>query len=79
MLFRSWHPEGRVTLTEALASYTRNGASLLGDGDRRGVLRAGNVADLTLLTGTLGATAPADIHTLHVAATVLAGRVVHER
>ena len=74
-----WHPEGRVSLAEALASYTRNGAQLWGDADRRGVLRAGNVADLTLLTGTLGATAPADIHTLHVAATVLAGRIVHER
>ena len=74
-----WHPEGRVSLAEALASYTRNGAQLWGDADRRGVLRAGYVADLTLLTGTLGATAPADIHTLHVAATVLAGRIVHER
>jgi predicted amidohydrolase YtcJ len=74
-----WHPQGRVTLNEALASYTRNGAALWGDATVRGQLRAGQLADLVVLSGSLTKAAAGEIHTLKVTATVLGGQFVHER
>lgn len=75
----AWIPGERVTLQQALEAYTVNGAWLVHDEHQRGTLEAGKLADLVVLGGDLGKTAPLDIHALGVDLTMVGGQVVYER
>jgi predicted amidohydrolase YtcJ len=76
---RSWHPEERVGLEQAIVAYTSAGAYLMHDDATRGTVSAGKMADLVVLHQNLFETAPLDIHKVQVDMTVLGGKVVYTR
>jgi len=70
-------PEQRISLDDALRAATRNSAKVQGLDHLTGAVAPGTVADLAVLDGPLfglEARAPAD---LHVALTMVDGRIVH--
>ena len=71
-------PLQRMTVEEALPLLTREGARLSFDEQRRGVLRAGMLADFVLLDRDLLSTSLGEIKDVHARTTVVGGRVVHE-
>ena len=73
-----WFPKQRLTLSEAIAGYTRNAAFAAFMDDRLGTLDPGKLADLVVLDRDLRAIPPAEILGTNVAMTVAGGRVVHE-
>jgi hypothetical protein len=74
-----WVPEQRVTLEQAVAAYTINGAFASFEEDRKGSITAGKLADLAVLSRDLFAVPPAELHRTRVLLTVFDGRVVFER
>jgi len=69
----------RLSLTEALAAYTRDAAFASFDERRKGVLAPGMLADLVVLTRDIVARPPAGRDDLTVAATIFDGRIVFQR
>lgn len=68
----------RLTLPEALAGYTTAGAYAEHTDDRKGMLRAGYLADVVILSGDIEATPVEQIGDLTAAFTICGGRVVWE-
>ena len=66
----------RLTLHEVLAAYTIGGAYAEHTEDRKGMLRAGYLADVVVLDGDIEATPVDQIGTMQVAATLCGGAVV---
>ncbi len=69
-------PEQRITLDEALRTYTWAGAWQDHAEADKGTLEPGKLADLCVLEGSLDATAPEDLPQLGISATVVGGREV---
>jgi predicted amidohydrolase YtcJ len=69
----------RLSLTEALAAYTRGAAYASFEDHRKGVLAPGMLTDLVVLTRDIAATPPASATDVQVAATVFDGRIVFQR
>ncbi|UCF35943.1 MAG: amidohydrolase [Acidobacteriota bacterium] len=74
-----WIPEEKVSLDEMLASYTINGALLLGKEAEHGSLEVGKRADLLVLDHDMRSVAPAEIHRVQVDLTLLEGEVIWQR
>jgi predicted amidohydrolase YtcJ len=72
-----WHPEERLTVDEALEASTVAPAVLAGEGDIRGVLAPGRLADVVVLDRDPLACPEEELPELQVVATMLAGRWVH--
>lgn len=72
-------PEERVTRAEALAAFTRGAAYAAFVEDRRGMIREGFDADLTLFGLDVASVPVEGLATIPVTHTIVAGRVVHER
>lgn len=75
----SWHPEHSLTLEEAIAAFTKEGAYASFSENVRGTLTAGKYADLVVLDQDLFSIPPSEIHNVEVALTVVAGKVVYEK
>ena len=74
-----WHPEQKVTVEQALRAYTA-GAAYAGFADaERGVLKAGMLADFTMIDKDLTKVAPEAIRDARVLLTVVGGKAVYER
>jgi predicted amidohydrolase YtcJ len=73
----AWHPEQCVTIEEALLATTVNPARLSGDERRRGRLRPGYLADLVVLSRDPLECPPEELESVHVVATMVGGRWVH--
>jgi predicted amidohydrolase YtcJ len=71
-------PGQRLTLTDALPLVTREGAKLSFDEHRKGMLRAGMLADFAVLDGDLLSTPSDRIKNASASTTVVGGRIVHE-
>ena len=71
-------PDQRFTLMEAIAAYTVEGAYAEFAEDRKGMLKQGYFADVTMLDADIEATAPEDIHTIRPATVICGGRVTYE-
>ncbi|SFY48052.1 amidohydrolase [Streptomyces sp. F-1] len=71
-------PGQRITLAEALRTYTIDAAWQDFADDWKGSLEPGKVADLCVLDGDLLAADPHDIPGMPVVLTVLDGRIVHD-
>jgi predicted amidohydrolase YtcJ len=69
-------PDERFTPEQALLAYTRKGAEVSGWNDR-GVIQAGKLADLAVLSTNILEVAPETIADAHVLATVVGGKVVY--
>ncbi len=67
----------RIGLNDALAAYTIGGAWASHCEQRRGMLKPGYLADLTLLDGDIASTPHGKIDTLHVALTICGGRITY--
>jgi predicted amidohydrolase YtcJ len=70
--------EERLTVTEAIRSYTLDAARALGVADRRGSLEPGKLADLVVLDRDPFATAPEDLGQVRPVATMLGGTWVYD-
>ncbi|HEX3150513.1 MAG TPA: amidohydrolase [Gemmataceae bacterium] len=75
-----WFPEQRITVAEAVEAYTLGSAyGAFQDGDR-GSIRAGNLADMVILSRDILASGERDkIADTRVETTIVGGRVVFER
>ncbi|MDJ0938969.1 MAG: amidohydrolase [Woeseiaceae bacterium] len=73
-----WVPEQKVSVEEALRAYTSTAAYASFDEDRKGMIRAGMLADLVILDRDITAIPAETIPETRVLATIVGGRVVHE-
>jgi predicted amidohydrolase YtcJ len=71
-------PEQRMTVTDALALLTREGSKLSFDESRKGMLRAGMLADFAVLDRDLLSMPLGEIQNVRAQTTVVGGRIVHE-
>jgi hypothetical protein len=74
-----WRAEERMTLPDAIAAYTVNGAWLSFSERERGALEPGKLADAVILSKNLFQVPPRAIHMVQVDATIFDGKVVYER
>jgi hypothetical protein len=72
------YPEEGISVEEALKAYTWNAAWATHDEARKGMLRPGYLADITIFDADLRAVDPATITARRVDYTVIAGEVVHD-
>jgi predicted amidohydrolase YtcJ len=74
-----WFPEQKISVEEALKAYTINNAIAAFDREVRGSLKAGKLADITVLDQNLLKISPKDILKTNVDLTIVDGKVVFER
>lgn len=68
-------PDQSFSLMEALAAYCVEGAYAEFKEDRKGMIRAGYLADIVVLNGDIEATAPDQLQTIQPTTTICGGRV----
>jgi predicted amidohydrolase YtcJ len=73
----SWFPEQRLDVETAIRAYTVNNAFAAAEEDSKGSIRAGKLADFTILDRNLLEIDPAEIKDVRVLATLVGGRVVY--
>ncbi len=74
---KSWFPEQKISVSEAIRAYTVNPAVLSGDEKRRGTLSVGKLADFVVLSEDPFKIAPEKLSSLEALATVVGGEVVY--
>ena len=77
-----WFPDQRLTIEEAIEAYTKAPAWASFEEDRKGMLKAGYLADIAVFDADLlelGRTRPAALLEAKVRYTIAGGRVVFER
>ncbi|MCP4301237.1 MAG: amidohydrolase family protein, partial [Gammaproteobacteria bacterium] len=74
-----WVAEQKISVEQALRAYTYEGAFASFEEDRKGMLKAGMLADMTLIDRDLTAIAPETIRDARVLKTIVGGRVVFAR
>jgi predicted amidohydrolase YtcJ len=74
-----FEPQEAISVTDALRMWTLWPARAIGEGDHRGSIEVGKLADMTALTDDIFAIAPEKIHTVTAARTIVGGRVVFSR
>ncbi len=73
----SWYPSQAVSVSDAIRAYTINPAVISGDGERRGTLTPGKLADFIVLSEDPFKIPSDRLATLEVLATVVGGAVVY--
>ncbi len=74
-----WFPEEKISLDDAMKAYTINGARATFDGDIKGSIRAGKLADLVILDRNIFRQPPERLLEMEVMMTMVDGRVVFRR
>jgi predicted amidohydrolase YtcJ len=74
---RKSFPEERLSIAEALKTYTVNGAYASFDEDKKGIIEVDKLADLTVLSDDLSTMAPDEIRNLAVEMTIVNGKIVY--
>ncbi len=74
-----WFAEQKISVEEALKAYTINNAVAAFEGETRGSLKAGKLADITVCDRNLLEIDPADILKMEVEMTIVDGRMVFRR
>lgn len=74
-----FEPQEAIGVEDALRMWTIWPARAIGEGEHRGSIEVGKLADMTVLTDDVFAIAPEQIHTIGAAATIVGGRVVFTR
>jgi predicted amidohydrolase YtcJ len=74
-----WHPEQKLTLEEALAGYTRNGAYAEFAEGIKGTVTPGKLADLVVLDRNILKVPPEQIADARVKLTILDGEIIFEQ
>lgn len=75
----SFEPQEAISVEDALRMWTLWPARAIGEGEHRGSIEVGKLADMTVLTDDIFAVAPEAIHSVAAAATIVGGRVVFSR
>ncbi len=70
-------PDQKQTLEQAISGYTRDGAFTEFKEDRKGKLKHGMLADVTVLSGDMEKTDPEGLHELTPIVTITDGKVVY--
>jgi predicted amidohydrolase YtcJ len=76
---RVYAPDERISISEALVAYTRNGAYFSFEEASKGTIERGKLADLVVFADDLLEVDPARILTAKVDLTILGGKVVYQR
>jgi predicted amidohydrolase YtcJ len=71
--------EERLTVEEALKTYTLNAAYASFDEDKKGVIKAGKFADLTILSDDILQIPPDKIRNVAVEMVIVDGKIVYTR
>jgi hypothetical protein len=71
-------PDQKLTLAEAIAGYTRDGAFAEFREDRKGRLRPGMLADIVVLGGDIERQDPEAIKDMEVRLTLCDGKITHQ-
>jgi predicted amidohydrolase YtcJ len=74
-----WIPQERISIYEAMKAYTLMGAFSSFEEDRKGLLKAGYLADLVVLSKDLFTIDPMEIHQVVVEMTLVDGKVVYSK
>ena len=74
-----WFPEQKISLMEAMMAYTINGARATFDGDVKGSIKAGKLADLVILDRNIFERPTEELLSMEVDMTMVDGKVVYER
>jgi predicted amidohydrolase YtcJ len=74
---QGWHPEQRLSVTEAVRAYTLGPAIAAGEERWRGSIAPGKLADLVVLSHDIFAGDPMDISAARVEMTLFDGQIVH--
>jgi predicted amidohydrolase YtcJ len=74
-----WFPEQKISVEEALKAYTINNAVAAFEGDLRGSLKPGKLADITVCDRNLLEIDPAEILDMNVDMTIVDGTIVFQR
>jgi len=74
-----WFPREKISMREALRAYTINAARAALDGERRGSLKAGKLADIVVWDQNLMEMDPGKILSANVDMTIVDGKMVYER
>jgi len=76
---RSWHPEQRISVKDAIKAYTINAAFAAFEDDVRGCIKVGNLADFTVFDRNLLDMPVNAIPKVEVTHTIVDGKVVFAR
>ena len=74
-----FEPHEAISVSDALRMWTLWPARALGEGEHRGSIEVGKLADMTVLTHDLFSVKPEHIHTVAAEKTIVGGRVVYSR
>jgi predicted amidohydrolase YtcJ len=73
-----WFPEQKISVEEALKAYTINNAVAAFEGDIRGSIETGKLADIVVLDRNLMKIPPEDILKMNVLMTIVDGKIVFD-
>jgi predicted amidohydrolase YtcJ len=74
-----WFPEQKISMEEALKAYTINAARATFEGDVKGSIKSGKLADITVLDRNLLEIDPREILDVNVEMTIVDGKIVFEK
>ena len=74
-----WMPEEKITLAEALSSYTYGSACAASRADAVGTLAPGKLADIAVLDRNLFKIDPEEIPDTCVVMTIMDGKIVYQK
>jgi predicted amidohydrolase YtcJ len=74
-----FEPQEAISVQDALRMWTIWAAEAIGEGEHRGSIEVGKLADMAVLTEDVFAIAPDQIHTVAAAQTIVGGKVVFSR
>ena len=76
---KSWHPEQRISVEEAVKAYTTNPAYAAFEETGKGSIAPGKLADFVVLSDNIFEIAPEEIKNAGVEATIFGGKVVYTK
>ena len=74
-----WFPEQRISVEDSLRAYTINNAVAAFEGDRRGSITPGKLADFTVFDRNLLTIPPEEILNVNVTHTIIDGKMIYVR
>lgn len=74
-----WFPDEKISMHEALKAYTINNAYAALDADKRGSIKAGKLADITVCDLNLMEIDPDQILDMNIEMTIVDGKIVYEK
>jgi predicted amidohydrolase YtcJ len=79
MTGRVYGPDDRLSIPEAIAGYTRNGAYLTWEEDIKGTIEPGKLADFVVIAEDVLEIDPEELLDLTVDMTIVGGAILYER